>query len=389
MNIGRTVFAQLMDFLPWSTFDRIVGRYAGNRRVRKLPCAQQYQVMAFAQLTYRESLRDIEACLSAQTAKLYHMGFREPVHRSTLADANEARDWRIYAELAHRLIAQARRLYANESLELELANTVYALDSTTIDLCMSVFPWAQFRSTKSAIKMHTLLDLRGNIPSFIHISDGKMHDVNALDMLVPEAGAIYVMDRGYIDYARLFTLHQAGAFFVTRAKSNLLAHRVYSAPAERAQGVIADQTIALDGVLTRHDYPAHLRRIRLRDPETGKTLIFLTNHTVLPATTICDLYKSRWQVELFFKWIKQHLRIKQFYGTSENAVKTQIWIAVSIYVLVAIVRKRLGLGASLYTLLQVISVTAFEKIDIRTAFSIEANRYDVEPEDNQLTLFDF
>lgn len=389
MNTGRTVFSQLMEFLPWSTFDRIVARYEGNRGVRKLPCAQHYQVMALAQLTYRESLRDIEACLSAQAAKLYHMGFREPVRRSTLADANETRDWRIYAELAQRLIAQARRLYASESLAIELANSVYALDSTTIDLCMSVFPWAHFRSTKSAVKMHTLLDLRGNIPSFIHISDGKLHDVHALDMLIPEAGAIYVMDRGYIDYARLYGLHQAGAFFVTRAKSNLLAHRIYSAQTDRSTGVIADQTIALDGVLSSHDYPAHLRRIRFRDPETGKTLIFLTNHTLLPALTVCALYKSRWQVELFFKWIKQHLRIKQFYGTSENAVKAQIWIAVSVYVLVAIVRKRLNLEASLYTLLQVISVTAFEKIDIESAFSIETYRCDTADDDSQLNLFTF
>src|SRR5271165_1974947 len=283
MNTGKTLFAQIMDFLPWSTLDRIVARYEGNRAVRKLSCAAQYQVMAFAQLTYRESLRDIEACLPAQTAKLYHMGFREPVRRSTLADANESRDWRIYAEFAQRLIAQARRLYAGESLDVDLANSVYALDSTTIDLCMAVFPWAHFRSTKSAVKMHTLLDLRGNIPSFIHVSDGKMADVHALDMMLPEAGAIYVMDRGYIDYARLYALHQAGAFFVTRAKSNLLAHRVYSAPTDRSTGVIADQTIALDGVVTRNAYPAMLRRIRFHAPDTGKTLIFLTNHTTLPA----------------------------------------------------------------------------------------------------------
>jgi hypothetical protein len=389
MNTGKTLFAQLMDFLPWSTFDRIVARYDGNRAVRKLPCTAQYQVMAFAQLTYRESLRDIEACLSAQTAKLYHMGLREPVRRSTLADANESRDCRIYAEFAQRLIAQARRLYATEDFGLDLTNTVYALDSTTIDLCLSVFPWAHFRSTKSAVKMHTLLDLRGNIPSFIHISDGKLHDVHALDMLIPEPGAIYVMDRGYIDFARLHTLHQAGAFFVTRAKSNLDAHRVYSAPTDRTTGVIADQTIALDGARTGQDYPVHLRRIRFRDPETAKTLIFLTNQTALPALTICDLYKSRWQVELFFKWIKQHLRIKQFYGTSENAVKTQIWIAVSVYVLVAIVRKRLKLEAPLYTLLQVISVTVFEKIEIQTAFSRSTDRYDTAQDDNQLDLFGF
>jgi hypothetical protein len=389
MNTGKTLFAQLMDFLPWSTFDRIVARYEGNRGVRKLSCAAQYQIMAFAQLTYRESLRDIEACLSAQTAKLYHMGLREPVRRSTLADANELRDWRIHAEFAQRLIAQARRLYASESLGVDLTNSVYALDSTTIDLCMSVFPWAHFRSTKSAVKMHTLLDLRGNIPSFIHISNGKLHDVHALDMLIPEPGAIYVMDRGYIDFARLHTLHQAGAFFVTRAKSNLSAHRVYSAPTDRTIGVIADQTIALDGPRTSLDYPVHLRRIRFRDPETAKTLIFLTNQTALPASTICDLYKSRWQVELFFKWVKQHLRIKRFYGTSENAVKTQLWIAVSVYVLVAIVRKRLNLEAPLYTLLQVFSVAVFEKIEIQTAFSREADSSEDTHENNQLNLFNF
>ena len=345
--------------------------------------------MAFAQLTYRESLRDIEVCLSAQTAKLYHLGFREPVRRATLADANEARDWRIYAEFAHRLIAQARWLYADDSLGSELTSTVYALDSTTIDLCLSVFPWAHFRSTKAAVKMHTLLDLRGNIPSFIHVSDGKLHDVHALDMLLPEPGAIYVMDRGYVDFARLHVLHQAGAFFVTRAKSNLDAHRVYSASTDRSGGVIADQTIALDGYYTSQDYPAHLRRIRFKDPETSKTLVFLTNHMALPALTICALYKSRWQVELFFKWIKQHLRIKQFYGTSENAVKTQIWIAVSVYVLVAIVKRRLRLEASLYTLLQVLSVTIFEKMPIQTALSSEATRCDSAIPANQLNLFAF
>jgi hypothetical protein len=389
MYAGKTLFAQLMEFLPWTTFARIVARYGGDRAARTLSCAEHFRVMAFAQLTYRESLRDIEACLSAQTAKLYHMGFREPVRRSTLADANETRDWRIYAEFAQRLIAQARRLYAGESLGADLNNSVYALDSTTIDLCMSTFPWAHFRSTKSAVKMHTLLDLRGNIPSFIHISDGKLHDVHALDMLIPEPGAIYVMDRGYIDFARLHALDQAGAFFVTRAKSNLNAHRVYSAPTDRDAGVIADQTVALDGPRTSRDYPVHLRRIRFRDAETGKTLIFLTNQAALPASTICDLYKSRWQVELFFKWIKQHLRIKRFYGTSENAVKTQIWIAVSVYVLVAIVRKRLELEAPLYTLLQVISVTVFEKMEMQTAFSGEANRFEDASDVNQLNLFGF
>jgi hypothetical protein len=389
MNTGKTLFAQLMDFLPWSTFTRIVARHDGDRAVRTLTCAEQFRVMAFAQLTYRESLRDIEVCLSAQAAKLYHMGFRQPVRRSTLADANEARDWRLYAEFAHRLIAQARRLYADESLNVDLKETVYALDSTTIDLCLSVFPWAHFRSTKAAVKMHTLLDLRGNIPSFIHISNGKLHDVHALDMLVPEAGAIYVMDRGYIDFGRLYGLHQAGAFFVTRAKSNLNAHRVYSAETDRSVGVIADQTIALDGNRSSRDYPVHLRRIRFKDPETGKTLVFLTNQTILPASTICDLYKSRWQVELFFKWIKQHLRIKRFYGTSENAVKTQIWIAVSVYVLVAIVRKRLGLEVSLYTLMQVFSVSIFEKLSIQSAFlqGIDGSGDDIE--NNQLNLFSF
>jgi hypothetical protein len=335
MNTGKTLFAQLMDFLPWSTFDRIVARYDGNRAVRTLPCATQYQVMAFAQ----------------------------------------------------RLIAQARRLYAGDDLDVDLSSTVYALDSTTIDLCLSVFPWAHFRSTKAAVKMHTLLDLRGSIPSFIHISEGKLHDVHALDMLLPEPGAIYVMDRGYVDFARLHMLHQAGAFFVTRAKSNLDAHRIYSAPADRSSGLICDQTVALDGYATRRDYPAHLRRIRFKDPETGKTLVFLTNQTTLPALTICALYKSRWRVELFFKWIKQHLRIKQFYGTSENAVKTQIWIAVSVYVLVAIVRKRLRLEASLYTLLQVSSVTVFEKMTIQSALSQPSYRYEEAPNDNQLNLF--
>jgi hypothetical protein len=389
MNIGKTLFAQVMDFLPWSTFTRIVMGYGGDRRVRTLACAEQYRAMAFAQLTYRESLRDIETCLSAQAAKLYHMGFREPVRRSTLADANETRNWRIYAELAHRLIAQARKLYASEDLGLDLDTTVYALDSTTIDLCLSLFPWAHFRSTKAAVKMHTLLDLRGSIPSFIHISDGKLHDVHALDLLLPEPGATYVMDRGYVDFARLQVLHQAGAFFVTRAKSNLNAHRRYSAPTDRASGIICDQTIVLDGHYSRKDYPDPLRRIRFKDADTGKTLVFLTNQFALPASTICALYKSRWQVELFFKWIKQHLRIKRFYGTSENAVKTQIWIAISVYVLVAIIKKRLGLEASLYTLLQILSVTLFEKMPMPQALSASQFQSDNPTSDNQLNLFAF
>jgi transposase len=376
-----------MDFLPWKTFHRIVARHGGDKGVRTLTCAEQFRAMAFAQLTYRESLRDIEACLQAQAAKLYHMGFREPVARSTLADANELRDWRIWESFAERLIIQARELYLSEDLGLDLTNTVYALDSTTIDLCLSVFPWAHFRTTKAAVKMHTLLDLRGNIPSFIHVSDGKLHDVHALDLLNLEAGAIYVMDRGYVDFARLHTLHLVGAFFVTRAKSNMVFHRVYSAPTDRATGIICDQTIALDSFYTKQDYPAHLRRVRFKDPETGKTLVFLTNQMTLPSATICALYKNRWQVELFFKWIKQHLRIKRFFGTSENAVKTQIWIAVSIYVLVAIVKKKLNLDASLYTLLQILSVTLFEKMPLQQAFPGSDSSFNNSQFSNQLNLF--
>jgi len=383
------LFAQLMDFLPWTTFAKIVARYGGDQRVRTLSCAEQYRAMAFAQLTYRESLRDIETCLSVQASKLYHMGFREPVRRSTLADANEARDWRIHAELAQRLIAQAKKLYAGESLGLDLTNTVYALDSTTIDLCLSVFPWAHFRSTKAAVKMHTLLDLRGNIPSFIHISDGKLHDVHALDLLLPEPGAIYVMDRGYVDFARLHVLRLAGAFFVTRAKSNMAAHRVYSARTDRTTGVICDQTIALDGHYAGQNYPEHLRRIRFRDAASGKPLVFLTNQFGLPAATICALYKSRWQVELFFKWVKQHLRIKRFFGTSQNAVKTQIWIAVSVYVLVAIVKKRLNLDPSLYTLLQILSVPLFEKMPLHQTLAGDDTTCNTSQVTNQLNLFAF
>ena len=387
MYEGKLVFAQLMDHLPMHTFRRTVARFGGDRWVKSFSCQEQLRAMAFAQLTYRESLRDIEICLSAQALKLYHMGFREPVRRSTLADANETRDWRIYADFAQRLIVQARKLYADEEFGLDLKNSVYALDSTTIDLCLSVFPWAHFRTTKSAVKMHTLLDLRGNIPSFIHISDGKLHDVNALDMLVPEPGAIYVMDRGYVDFARLYALHQSGAFFVTRAKSNMDAKRVYSGPSDRENGIICDQTIKLIGVQTSRHYPEHLRRIRFKDAETGKTLVFLTNQRTLPAATICALYKSRWQVELFFKWIKQHLRIKKFYGTSENAVKTQIWIAVSVYVLVAIIKKRLALDASLYTLLQILSLTLFEKMPILQALSQIPTTSDDLAMDKQLKLF--
>ena len=388
MYVGKTLFAQIMDFLPWKTFHRIVARHGGDYRVRTLTCAEHFRILAFAQLTYRESLRDIEACLSAQAAKLYHMGIREAVSRSTLADANELRNWRIYAELAHRLITQARTLYASEDLGMDLTNTVYALDSTTIDLCLSVFPWAHFRTTKAAVKMHTLLDLRGSIPSFIHVSDGKMHDVRALDLLIPEAGAIYVMDRAYVDFVRLHRLHLAGAFFVTRTKSNLDAHRMYSAKTDRSIGIICDQTISLDGFYTQQDYPEPLRRIRFKDPESGKTLVFLTNNFTLPAAIICALYKSRWQVELFFKWVKQHLRIQRFYGTSENAVKSQIWIAVSVYVLVAIIKKRLNLDASLYTLLQILSVTLFEKMPIQQALQGINGQSENVDLNNQLNLFD-
>jgi hypothetical protein len=392
MNVGKTLFSQLMDFLPWTTFTRIVERHGGDRYVKSLACSEQFRVMAFAQLTYRESLRDIEVCLTAQAAKLYHMGFRQEIKRSTLADANESRDWRIHAEFAQRLIEQARMLYAGDRFGIELGNTAYALDSTTIDLCLSLFPWALFRTTKSAVKMHTLLDLRGKtprfaLPSFIHISDGKLGDVNVLDVLVLEAGAIYVMDRGYLDFSRLYTLHQARAFFVTRAKSNTQFRRVYSAPVDRGTGIICDQTIALTGVTSHKDYPEYLRRIRFKDPKTGKTLVFLTNNFTLPAATICALYKSRWQVELFFKWIKQHLRIKKFYGNSENAVKSQIWIAISVYVLVAIVKKRLNLDASLYTLLQILSVTLFEKMPLQQAFPGGDYKMSEGEPRNQLNLF--
>ena len=388
MNLGQTLFAQVMDYLPWKTFHRIVARYRGDHRVRTLTCAEQFRCMAFAQLTYRESLRDIEACLSAQPAKLYHMGFRTPVSRSTLADANEGRDWRIYAEFAQVLIAQARRLYATDSFGVDLSNTVYALDATTIDLCLSVFPWAPFRSTKAAIKVHTLLDLRGNIPSFLHVSAGNVHEVNVLDLLIPEAGALYVMDRGYLDFERLYTLHQTGAFFVIRAKANLDARRVHSAACDRSAGLICDQTIALNGFYAAQRYPAHLRRIRFKDPDSAKTLVFLTNQAQWPALTVCALYRSRWQVELFFKWIKQHLRIKRFYGTSENAVKTQIWIAVSMYVVAAIIKKRLTLEASLHTLLQILSVTIFEKLPLPEALVTQDAWLEAPMIGNQLNLFD-
>lgn len=388
MYAGKTLFAQLMDFLPWTSFERIVQRYGGDYRVRTLRCAEQFRVMAFAQLTYRESLRDIETCLSAQAGKLYHMGFREPVRRATLADANEARDWRIYAEFAQRLIGRARKLYAQDSFGIELDHTVYALDSTTIELCLSMFPWAAYCASQAAVRVHTLLDLRGAIPSFIHISDCKMQDVNVLDLLLPEPGAFYVMDRAYLDLDRLYALDQAGSFFVTRAKRNLNVRRVYSNPVDRRSGLICDQRIVFNNHLAARDYPAQLRRIRYRDPQTNKNLVFLTNHSLLPALTICSLYKSRWQIELFFKWIKQHLRIKRFYGTSENAVKTQLWIAVATYVLVAIIKKELQLPASLHTLLQILSLTLFEKMPLQQALAELAGATLDLDSANQLTLFD-
>ena len=389
MNAGKTLFAQVMEFVPWTSFARIVQRYGGNSGVRSLSCAEQFRAMAFAQLTWRESLRDIEASLSANANKLYAMGFRSAVKRSTLADANESRDWRIWSDLAAVLIRRARRLYASESRGVELDNTVYALDSSTIDLCLSLFGWAPFRSTKAAVKLHTLLDLRGAIPAFIHVSDGKLHDVNVLDMLVFEAGAFYVMDRGYVDFERKYALHQAGAFFVTRAKSPMDARRVYSGATERSTGVICDQRVMLNGYYSSRKYPEHLRRIRFKDPESGKTLIFLTNNTALPALTICALYKSRWQVELFFKWIKQHLRIKHFLGTSENAVKTQIWCAVATYVLIAIVKKQLQLDASLYTCLQILSVSVFEKTQLSCALQADDSQISPTDDANQLMLFNF
>ena len=364
MNVGNLVFAQITQHLPLTTFRRCVARYSGEHKVKSFSCLDQYLCMAFAQLTYRESLRDIEACLRAQADKLYHMGIRGRVSRSTLADANEVRDWRIYADFAQSLIGIARRLYAKEAFGVDLKETVYALDASTIDLCLSVFAWAPFRSTKAAVKLHTLLDLRGNFPTFLHISDGKLHDVNVLDLLLPEPGAFYVMDRGYVDFERLHRLHQAGSFFVTRAKSNLRAQRRYSQPVDRSTGLICDQTIVLTGFYSRQDFDTALRRIKFKDPETGKRLVFLTNNFALPAITITELYRCRWQVELFFKWIKQHLRIKVFFGTSENAVKTQIWIAVSVYVLAAIVKKRLNLSASLYEMLQILSLTMFEKMPL-------------------------
>lgn len=388
MYAGKLIFSQIMDFMPLQTFRCCVEKYRGNFKVRKFSCLDQFFCMAFAQITYRESLRDIEVCLRSQNKKLYHMGIRGEISRSTLADANENRDWRIYAELAHSLIATARSLYSKDAFIEELDETVYALDSTTIDLCLSVFPWAAFRKNKGAIKLHTLLDLNGNIPTFIHISDGKLHDVNAVDLITLEPGAFYVMDRGYVDFKRLYTFTEIAAFFVTRAKINIKFRRLYSHPVDRDTGLICDQTILLTGTASRKGYPEKLRRVKFHDQATDKILVFLTNNFKLPALTIAQLYRSRWQVELFFKWIKQHLRIKRFFGTSENAVKTQIWIAISVYVLVAIMKKRLHLKESLYTILQVLSVSVFEKVQIYQL--ITEHEYNNEPTatGKQLKLFD-
>ena len=389
MNLGRTVFSQLISFLPDREFRRCVSRYDGDRRWRGFSCWDQFLCMAFAQLTYRESLRDIEACLRSLGAKLYHMGFRSQVARSTLADANESRDWRIYADFAQVLIRIARPLYARDPIGVDLDQSLYALDSTTIDLCLSLFPWAKFRRHKAAVKMHTLLDLRGNIPTFIRITDGKTHDVNILDEFLPEPGAFYVMDRAYVDFERLFVFTLCSSFFVVRTKKNIQLQRRYSHPVDKSPGLRSDQTVILTAIESAKAYPDSLRRVSYFDAATNKRLKFLTNNFALPALTIARIYKSRWQIELFFKWIKQHLRIKKFYGASENAVKTQIWIAVSVYVLVAIARKRLGLEASLYQILQILSVTLFEKTPILQALQPSDPHENLLDDPNQLILFDF
>jgi len=388
MNTGKTVFAQLIDFLPMYEFRRCVERYDGNHKVKSFSCWDQYLCMAFAQLTYRESLRDIETCLRSMQNKLYHMGFRGKISRSTLADANEYRDWHIYADFAQVLIHLARDLYADEDFGVELKETVYALDSTTIDLCLSLFPWAIFRKHKAAVKLHTLLDLRGAIPSFIKITDGKVHDVNILDDLIPEPGSFYIMDRAYLDFGRLYLLHFCQAFFVIRAKTNLQFRRLYSHPVDKTTGLRSDQTIVLTGLNSSEFYPEKLRRVRFYDEENRRHLTFLSNNFILPSLTIAQLFKCRWQIELFFRWIKQHLRIKAFYGTSENAVKTQIWIAISVYVLVAIVKKRLNLELSLYTFLQILSVTAFEKAPLFQLVTENSSEKYLNESPNQLNLFE-
>jgi hypothetical protein len=387
MNSGKTIFAQLMDLLPLYEFRRCVERYHGNYKVKSFSCWDQFLCMAFAQLSYRESLRDIEACLRSAQRKVYHMGIRGKVSRNTLAHANEVRDWQMYADFAQILITRARRLYANDPFGVELDQAVYALDSTTIDLCLSLFPWAKFRKHKGAVKLHTLLDLHGSIPSVIFITHGKIHDVNILDDLILEAGAIYLMDRGYLDFARLYAISQTPAFFVTRTKSNFDFKRLYSQPIDKSTGVQCDQIIVLGGFYTQKDYPTKLRRIRYFDAKKNKRLVFLTNNFALSALTIAELFRCRWRIELFFKWIKQHLRIKAFYGTTENAVKTQIWIAISVYVLVAIVKKHLNLDMSLYTILQILSVTLFEKTPILEAFSTIDDTTLMTVTCNQLSLF--
>ena len=389
MHVGSLVFAQLMDLLPLHAFHRSVQRYEGQHYVKSFSCLDQFLVMAFAQLTFRESLRDVEACLSAVPSKLYHMGIRSSVSRSTLSDANESRDWRIFADFAQALIGIARRLYRDEDFGLQLNETVYALDATTIDLCLALFPWAKFRQHKGAVKLHTLLDLRGNIPSFIHITDGKVHDINVLDVLIPEPGSFYVMDRGYLDFARLYGLTQNQAFFVVRSKENLQFRRIYSRPIDKSTGLRCDQTIVVTGPLTSQLYPEKLRRVGYFDATNQKRFSFLSNNFVLPALTITQLYKCRWQVELFFKWIKQHLRIKAFFGTTENAVRTQVWIAVSVYVLVAILKKRLNLDLSLYTILQILSLTPFEKAPILQVLTEFTNTTQERDNPNQLKLFNY
>jgi|SRR5208283_3948327 len=389
MNLGQTVFSQLMENLPHKEFQKCVARYHGDYSLKSFSCWNQFLAMAFAQMTYRESLRDIEACLRSLQSKLYHMGFRSKVSRSTLADANELRDWRIYADFAQVLIRIARPLYADDPLGVELDQNLYALDSTTIDLCLSLFPWARFRKHKAAVKMHTLLDLHGSIPTFIRITEGKMHDVNVLDELIPEVGSFYVMDRGYIDFERLYRFTLCSAFFVVRSKENILLQRRYSHPVDRSSGVRSDQTVILTAMESAKVYPDALRRVTYFDLENQRRLKFLTNNFFLPALTIANIYKSRWMVELFFKFIKQHLRIKSFYGTSENAVKTQIWIAVSVYVLVAIVRKRLRLEASFYQILQILSLTLFEKMPILRALEATDSQNELGADANQLILFEF
>lgn len=388
MNQGNTIFAQVIDFLPKRQFRRCVMRYQGNHRVRSFKCFDQFLCMAFAQLTYRDSLRDIECCLRAMKDKLYHMGIRGKISRSTLADANEKRDWRIYRDFAQILIRHARKLYAGENFGVQLGETVYALDATIIDLCLSVFPWAKFRKYKGAVKLHTLLDLRGSIPTFISITDGKIHEVNILDRLIPEIGAIYIMDRGYLDFKRLFILNQTPSFFVVRSKTNTALHRLYSLPVDKSCGLRCDQIVIPKGFYTKRDYPAKLRRIKYFDSDQQKRLVFLTNHFTLPALTVAELYRCRWQIELFFKWIKQHLRIKTFYGTSENAVKTQIWIAISVYVLVAIIKKRLKLDLSLYTILQIFSLTLFEKKHILQVLTEADYKNEITSSHIQLKLFE-